>query len=302
MSMDFYYYLFTMIKPWCIQLYRLYYGEKIEPGRGKKPWVSVCYLEEPQGVWPMSWSLLSLFGYPYGMRLVEHYQFLSKDPENPTQEALDNNPYLSPSNNLFQVYQSSLAIFKENNKRLQTKTALLIYCQTEDPAVAPHPNNIYYFRVIPAQNTTQQTPTFHPIYYKLHVFPYFRENVKTEISFLSVEYSHPLLKGGPLPIDLSKFNLSIGSEILDTLFLKRYFEYTFGRRYPFYEDGYCLTVMDHKFHVFQLNCHQYIMLMRKMYIVKSFRQGRNELPKEIVTTSEEGNNNLQTSPFERQTA
>ena len=85
---------------------------------------------------------------------------------------------------------------------------------------------------------------------------------KSNVRFVSVEYSHPDL-GEPIPIKLSKEYWQVGNELFSAAFILRYLEYQ-SKPYLF-DDKYKLVIMDNNMDIIELSLGQYIVLDKNKY-------------------------------------
>lgn len=85
---------------------------------------------------------------------------------------------------------------------------------------------------------------------------------KSDVKFLSIEYSNPDMKES-ISIILNKDVFQIGNEILSKAFVLRYLQYQ--TQYYVYANDYTITVIDDKVNQIILNSKQYILLDKNEY-------------------------------------
>jgi hypothetical protein len=85
---------------------------------------------------------------------------------------------------------------------------------------------------------------------------------KSDVKFLSIEYSNPDMKES-ISIILNKDVFQIGNEILSKAFVLRYLQYQ--TQYYVYANDYTITVIDDKVNQITLNSKQYILLDKNEY-------------------------------------
>ena len=83
---------------------------------------------------------------------------------------------------------------------------------------------------------------------------------KSDVKFLSIEYSNPDMKE-PVSFILNKDLFQIGNEILSNTFVLRYLQYQ--TEHYVYANDYTVTVIDDKVNQFTLNSKQYVLLSNK---------------------------------------
>jgi hypothetical protein len=82
---------------------------------------------------------------------------------------------------------------------------------------------------------------------------------KSNVSFISIEYSHPKL-ANHLDIVLDKRYLNKGSQILSPLFVSRYLAYKYGT-HTFFEDmNYTLSIIDNYLNIFTIDKDKMVIL------------------------------------------
>lgn len=85
---------------------------------------------------------------------------------------------------------------------------------------------------------------------------------KSDVKFLSIEYSNPDMKE-PIRITLNKDLFQIGNELLSNAFVLRYLQYQM--QYYVYANDYTITVIDDKVNQFTLTSKQYLLLEKNEY-------------------------------------
>lgn len=85
---------------------------------------------------------------------------------------------------------------------------------------------------------------------------------KSDVSFLSVEYSHSDMKE-PILFKLNKDIFQIGNEILSNAFILRYLQYQ--TQYYVYANDYSIKVIDNNVNEFSLNNKQFVLLDKHEY-------------------------------------
>lgn len=85
---------------------------------------------------------------------------------------------------------------------------------------------------------------------------------KSDVKFLSIEYSNPDMKE-PVSFILNKDVFQIGNEILSNAFVLRYLQYQ--TQYYVYANDYTINIIDNKVNQFTLTSNQYILLDKNEY-------------------------------------
>jgi hypothetical protein len=94
-------------------------------------------------------------------------------------------------------------------------------------------------------------------------------NELSGISFLSIKYTHPMMKDH-IFIDIEKGYYYVNNEILSPLFIKRYLEHQ-AINYHFDMD-YEIEIIDNDIQKFQLKSNQYILLGKSTYTVMNISE------------------------------
>ena len=92
---------------------------------------------------------------------------------------------------------------------------------------------------------------------------------QSNIQFSCIEYFHPKRKE-PVSILLDSKYFMIGNEILSSIFISRYFHYTYGTQF-YHDDDYELVFLDKDMNYFTLNKNNYIFIDKDSYKIKSFQ-------------------------------
>ena len=88
---------------------------------------------------------------------------------------------------------------------------------------------------------------------------------KTQIHFLSIEYTHPKMEN-KIPIYLDSGSYLEGNEILSNGFIRRCLEYQSA---PFvFDDDYKLDIMDSKIKMLSLKSDQHVVLGKTNYAIE----------------------------------
>ena len=90
---------------------------------------------------------------------------------------------------------------------------------------------------------------------------------QSNIQFVYIQYFHPKLEKF-FQINLDSRYYMIGNEILSSIFVSRYFHYTYGMY--FYHDDYHLDIIDENMNYFTINKNNYIFIDKNGYKIKSF--------------------------------
>ena len=85
---------------------------------------------------------------------------------------------------------------------------------------------------------------------------------KSDVKFLSIEYSNPDMKES-ISIILNKHVFQIGNEILSNAFVLRYLQYQ--SEHYVYANDYTITIIDDKVNQFTLTSKQYLLLEKNEY-------------------------------------
>ena len=88
--------------------------------------------------------------------------------------------------------------------------------------------------------------------------------VPSKAKFLSIEYTHPLMKMG-IVFELDKSVYFVGNQILSPTFVKSYLEYQ-SELYHFDMD-YVLKIMDGDINSFELGFDRYVVLTEDGYSI-----------------------------------
>jgi hypothetical protein len=169
------------------------------------------------------------------------YSFDKKLLNPPTQKNIVYNSVFN-SYDKMKIHNELNIVKKQFTSKLQRKLFTIKY------------DNYYYFKLINRENVDRNDILINGL-------------IASNVSFMTIEYFHSSLKE-PFQIDLTKYNLSIGSEILDPIFIQRYIEYNYGSKYTF-SLGYILNIIDCNFNLFKLKDGQYLKLGLNNYSVKN---------------------------------
>lgn len=90
---------------------------------------------------------------------------------------------------------------------------------------------------------------------------------QSNIHFVYIQYFHPKFKKN-FQINLDSRYYMIGNEILSSIFVSRYFHYTYGMH--FYHHDYHLDIIDENMNYFTINKNNYIFIDKNGYKIKSF--------------------------------
>ena len=98
---------------------------------------------------------------------------------------------------------------------------------------------------------------------------YFSKSVsfQSKFHFVYIQYYHPKLEKY-FQISLDSKYYMIGNEILSSIFIARYFHYTYGMH--FYHNDYHLDIIDENMNYFTINKNNFIFIHENGYKIKSF--------------------------------
>ena len=89
---------------------------------------------------------------------------------------------------------------------------------------------------------------------------------KSNIRFLSIQYTHPELKE-PIELNLENEWYFIGNELLGKIHILRILEYQFNKSQYIFDERYILKIIDSNINIFEITAEQYIRLGEETYEV-----------------------------------
>jgi hypothetical protein len=202
---------------------------------------SVCYnyrIEPRNSTW-ISTSMLMKYDYNDSPYFIESYNDFDCDE------------YLKPrglSTKYEDVCGTNLHNFEESNHQTSNETRL------EETLTILKYENQYLTYFVSDYKKEQQKRLRLPIN-------------ESKVSFLSIEYIHPVMDKG-IPLELDKGFLLVNNCLFSPLFIKRMLEYQSTRTY--FSNDYTLKIMDSDLNMIELKYGQYIRLNEKDYIIAGF--------------------------------
>jgi len=87
---------------------------------------------------------------------------------------------------------------------------------------------------------------------------------KSNIRFLSIQYTHPELKE-PIELNLENQWFFVGNELIGKIHILRILEYQFSKSQYIFDERYILKIIDSDIHIFEITAEQYIRLEEDKY-------------------------------------